>query len=240
MSEQWIREYFENPRLQTLSVVIVHLEVYISLLTIPYLTSAFNHLSRFNTASNPTRWALDQLHDSARILISFTQSDPQFHQILPAATNSSSAREQSFPTGVSASKFSSSLHLQGRRQAPHQTTMASLQLVKMSSRRGDGARGPQNCIASSTTTCPKRSDSVSTSMRSLVQHGITFTQVAYNLDDAPPAYSVAKFREVGEDAPCFPPQFSYSEGDPSHQCKGDLKCFICGNWMPNQPAHRAA
>ena len=47
-------------RLQTFSIVFVHLEVYISLLTIPYLTSTFNHLSQFNTASNPT-----QLHDSA-------------------------------------------------------------------------------------------------------------------------------------------------------------------------------
>lgn len=121
--------------------------------------------------------------------------------------------------------------------------MASLQLVKMSSpvvaRRGDGTRGPQNCIASSTITCPKRSDSVPTS-RSLVQHGIAFTQVAYNWDDAPPAYSVAKFREVGEDAPCFPPQFSCSEKDAPHQCKGDLKCKICGKGMPDQPAQRAA
>ena len=41
--------------------------------------------------------------------------------------------------------------------------------------------------------------------------------MAYNLDDALPTESVAKFREVGEVAPCFPPQFSYGGGDSPHQ-----------------------
>ena len=117
--------------------------------------------------------------------------------------------------------------------------MASLQFLELSPvacPRGDGTRGPQDCITPSTTTCGKRSESV-TSSRSVVQHWITFTQVAYNLGDAPPANPVAKFGGVPEDAPCFPPQLSY--GELPHKCPA-VPCEICGYGKKDQPPQRVA
>lgn len=122
--------------------------------------------------------------------------------------------------------------------------MPSVQMLKLSSpvaQRGDGTRGPHHFIASSTTTTyPKRSDSVSTS-KSVIQQWITFTdQVAYNLDEAPPRNSVAKNGGVTKEASCFPPQFSY--GDPVHKCTcNDLHCPICGHGRSRtQPAQGPA
>lgn len=118
--------------------------------------------------------------------------------------------------------------------------MPSVQMLKLSSpvaQRGDGTRGPHHFIASSTTTYPKRSDSVS--IKGVIQHWITFTdQVAYNLDEAPPGNSVAKNGGVTKEASCFPPQFSY--GDPEHKCN-DLYCPLCGRGRPRtQPAQGPA
>lgn len=146
----------------------------------------------------------------------------------------------STPTRFSASNFSHSLQLQGRIVSGlHETTMASPQLLELSPvarPREDGTRAPQYCIAPSTTTCGKRSEPV-TSCRSAVQHWITFTQVAYNLDDAPPANPVAKFGGFPEDAPCFPPQLSY--GEPPHKCLTD-PCKVCGYGTPKKPSQRVA
>ena len=105
-----------------------------------------------NTASNPT-----QLQDSAYSSAAL-QADPQFHQIHPTATNPF-VIGQYILTIVSASRFSSSLRLQGRRQAAHKTTLASLQLVKIQAPvmapRGDGIRHPHGCMAHRTPPFPK-------------------------------------------------------------------------------------
>lgn len=111
--------------------------------------------------------------------------------------------------------------------------MASLMSPVALRRDGTRASHHHTNMASSTTTCLKRSEPMSSPTSARYS---ACTQVAYNLDDALPADSAAKFRGAAHDEPSVP---TLLLRDKPHECE-QLPCPDCGKGMPNQPANRVA